>query len=116
MVQPMATVIMGAFRHRRPEGGRFNDSARGAWYCSLALKTAHAEAIFHRTAELEEIGRWFDTATQMADYRTDFTADFHDLRGRGFARYLDPNGYRAPQKLACAIAMASASHAFGRDW
>lgn len=101
--QPMATVIMGAFCHPRPEGGRFNDSTRGAWYCSLALKTAHAEAIFHRTAELAEIGGWFDTAMQMADYRADFNADFHDIRGGGFARYLDPNDYRAPQKIARAL-------------
>ena len=101
--QPMATVIMGAFCHPRPEGGRFNDYRRGAWYCSLALKTAHAEAIFHRTAELEEIGGWFDTAMQMADYRADFDADFHDIRGREFSRYLKPNDYRASQKMASAL-------------
>lgn len=97
--QPMATVIMGAFCHPRPEGGRFNDSRRGAWYSSIAIKTAHAEEIFHRTAELEEIGGWFDTAVQMADYRADFNSDFHDIRGRGFSRYFKPDDYRASQEL-----------------
>ncbi len=101
--QPMATVIMGAFCHPRPSGGRFNDDRRGAWYCSLAIKTAHAEAIFHRTRELEEIGGWFDTAVQMADYRADFNADFHDLRGRGFSAFLRPDDYRASQKIARAL-------------
>jgi hypothetical protein len=101
--QPMATVIMGAFCHPRPAGGRFNDHRRGAWYCGVALKTAHAEAIFHRTRELEEIGGWFDTSVQMADYRADFNADFHDISGRGFSAYLGPDDYRASQKVAASL-------------
>ena len=80
--QPMATVVMASFCHPRPAGGRFNDGRRGAWYAAFALKTAHAEAVFHRTAELEEIGGWFDTFVQMADYLADFRATFHDLRSR----------------------------------
>jgi hypothetical protein len=101
--QPMATVIMGAFCHPRPEGGRFNDHRRGAWYCGVALKTAHAEEIFHRTRELEEIGGWFDTSVQMADYRADFDDDFHDIRGRGFSAYLEPEDYRASQKIGASL-------------
>lgn len=101
--QPMATVVMGAFCHPRPEGGRFNDHRRGAWYCGVSIKTAHAEAIFHRTRELEEIGGWFDTAVQMADYRADFDSDFHDIRGRRFSRYLKPDDYRAPQEIGRAL-------------
>jgi hypothetical protein len=98
--QPMATVVMGAFCHPRPDGGRFNDHRRGAWYCGVSLKTAHAEAIFHRTRELEEIGGWFDTSMQMADYRANFNCDFHDLRGGGFSAYLKPDDLRASQRLA----------------
>jgi RES domain-containing protein len=101
--RPMATVIMGAFCHPRPAGGRFNDHRRGAWYCGVSIRTAHAEAIFHRTRELEEIGGWFETAVQMADYRADFNSDFHDLRGRGFSTYLNPNDYRASQRFGEAL-------------
>jgi len=54
---PTSTVIMAAFCHPRPRGGRFNDGTRGACYCAFSLKTARAEAIYHhRTAELAEIG------------------------------------------------------------
>jgi RES domain-containing protein len=94
---------MGAFCHPRPEGGRFNDHRRGAWYCSGAIRTAQAEAIFHRTRELEEIGGWFDTAVQMADYRADFDSDFHNVRERGFSTCLKPDDYRASQKLGRAL-------------
>jgi RES domain-containing protein len=102
VVGPMATVIMGAFCHPRPDGARFNDGTRGAWYCARSLGTAHAEAIFHRTAELEEIG-WFDAAMQMADYRADFRGGFHDLRGRGFSAYLRRADYRASQQLGSEL-------------
>jgi RES domain-containing protein len=98
--RPMATVVMASFCHPRPEGGRFNDGRRGAWYAAFALRTAHAEAVFHRTQELEEIGGWFDTFVQMADYAADFTAQFHDLRGARFARYLAPDAYERSQRLA----------------
>lgn len=97
--RPMATVVMAAFCHPRPDGGRFNDSRRGAWYSAFALRTAHAEAIYHRTRELEEIGGWFDTFVQMAAYLADFDAAFHDLRSRRFSRYLNPDSYKAPQQL-----------------
>lgn len=98
--RPMATVVMASFCHPRPSGGRFNDGQRGAWYAAFALRTAHAEAVFHRTAELEEIGGWFDTSVQMADYLADFSAAFHDLRAPGFDRYLDPNRYDRSQQVA----------------
>ena len=97
--KPMATVVMAAFCHPRPEGARFNDAHRGVWYCAAALRTALAETIFHRSEELREIGGWYDTTVQMADYRADFNADFHDIRGRGFSRYLQPDDYRPSQEF-----------------
>jgi len=97
--RPMATVVMAAYCHPRPDGSRFNDSRRGAWYAAFALRTAHAEAIYHRTRELEEIGGWFDTFVQMAAYLADFDVSFHDLRGRRFSRYLNPHSYKTSQRL-----------------
>src|SRR5665213_4579152 len=31
---PQATVVMAAYCHPRPAGGRFNSSERGAWYAA----------------------------------------------------------------------------------
>jgi hypothetical protein len=95
----LATVVMAAYCHPRPGGGRFNDETRGAWYAAFNLKTAHAEAIHARTRELEEIGGWFDTSMQMVAYLADFNADFHDLRDRRFAAFLDPDDYSSSQRL-----------------
>jgi RES domain-containing protein len=97
--RPLARVVMAAFCHPRPDGGRFNDPSRGAWYAAFTLRTAHAEAIYHRTRKLEEIGGWFDTFVQMAAYLADFDAAFHDLRARRFSRYLNPDSYAASQRL-----------------
>lgn len=97
--RPMATVVMAAFCHPRPGGGRFNDPSRGAWYAAFALRTAHAEAVYHRTRELKEIGGWFDTFVQMAAYLADFDGAFHDLRERRFSANLNPDSYANSQRL-----------------
>jgi hypothetical protein len=98
---PMATVVMAAYCHPRPTGGRFNDADRGAWYAATELETAHAEVIYHRTRELGEIGV-FETRVQMRLYRADFNASMHDIRDRagGFEAYYDPLRYTSSQALA----------------
>jgi len=99
--RPMASVIMAAFCHPRPGGGRFNSAERGAWYAGESLETAHAEAVYHRTAELAEIGV-FETRVQMRLYLADFQATFHDVRARSPENvpYGDPLSYTASQALA----------------
>jgi hypothetical protein len=99
--RPQATVIMAAFCHPRPGGGRFNTDLRGAWYAALDLDTAHAEIIYHRTQELAEIGV-FENRVEMRQYAADFDAFFQDVRGNNpaFAAYHDPDSYRASQALA----------------
>ncbi|MBZ5594212.1 MAG: RES family NAD+ phosphorylase [Acidobacteriia bacterium] len=97
----MASVIMAAFCHPRVGGGRFNGAERGAWYAGTALDTAHAEAVYHRTAELAEIGV-FETRLQMRLYLADFDATFHDVRAdvpQNLPLH-DPVSYRASQALA----------------
>ena len=78
--KPQATVIMAAFCHPKPGGGRFNGENRGAWYAAFDLDTAHAEAIYHRTKELVEIGV-LETRLEMREYVADFNSSFHDVRG-----------------------------------
>jgi len=99
--KPMASVIMAAFCHPRPTGGRFNGPERGAWYAGESVETAHAEAVFHRTAELAEIGL-FETRVQMRLYLADFNAVFHDVRPNtsGNRPLHDPNSYAASQAFA----------------
>ncbi len=96
---PHAAVINAAFCHAHPLGSRFNGPDRGAWYAAFELTTAQAEVGFHKSIELAEIGR-FDDSVTYDDYFADFSANFHDLRARGFRRCLDPDSYTESQALA----------------
>ena len=98
--QPMSSVIMAAYCHPRPGGGRFSDARRGAWYAARTLETALAETIHHRTREIEETGT-FDLAVQMRLYLADFAARFDDVRPEPPTSPLyDPDGYAASQRFA----------------
>ena len=99
-----ATVVMGAFCHPRPQGGRFNDSARGAWYARFQLETAQREVAFHKTKELAEVGV-FETSIQFREYVARFSAGFHDIRPvkPEFAPYHRPDTYKYSQRLAATL-------------
>ncbi len=97
---PNFRIINAAFTYPRPEGSRFNDGERGAWYCAFEVETSLAEICFHKTVEYQEIDRFDDSVTYQT-LLADFTSEFHDLRGvNGFAKYLDPASYIASQRLA----------------
>lgn len=97
---PHASVVNAAFCHPHPLGARFNGPDRGAWYAAFDVETSQAEVAFHKAVQLAEIGRFDDTVT-YDDYLADFSAMFHDLRGkRGVKAWLDPDSYRASQALA----------------
>jgi hypothetical protein len=108
--RPMSTVVMAAFCHPRIGGGRFNGPERGAWYCGRDLETAHAEVIYHRTAELAEIGV-FETRVQMRLYLSDFRTTFHDIREprREYEPYHDAVSYRSSQALGRELLEAGAN-------
>ena len=98
---PNFRIVNAAFTYPRPEGSRFNDGERGAWYCAFELETALAEVVFHKTVEYQEINR-FDDCVDYQAYLADFTNEFHDLRGakKAFAACLNPRSYVASQTLA----------------
>ena len=50
--QPGATLVMAAFCHPAPGGGRFNGEALGAWYCATDIETAIAGTVYHQTMSL----------------------------------------------------------------
>lgn len=108
--RPMSSVVMAAFCHPRPGGGRFNSSERGAWYAADSLAAAHAEVIYHRTAELAEVGV-FAARVQMRLYRADFQGLFHDVRARVAENdaYHDPVSYGASQRLARRLLAAGSN-------
>lgn len=96
---PHATVVNAAFCHAHPLGSRFSGPERGAWYAGFELETSQMEVGFHKSVQLAEIDRFEETVT-YDDFFADFTASFHDLRGRrGFRTCLDPRSYLASQAL-----------------
>jgi RES domain-containing protein len=97
---PNFRIINAAFTYARPEGSRFNDGERGAWYCAFETETALAEVSFHKAVEYQEINRFDDSVTYQA-MLADFTATFHDLRGANACpKCLDPESYVVSQGLA----------------
>lgn len=100
---PQFRIINAAYTYARPEGSRFNDGERGAWYCAFEAETALTEVCFHKTVEYQEINRFDDSVSYQA-MLADFSGSFHDIRGvRGFARCLDPRSYVASQALAAEL-------------
>ncbi|WP_426177718.1 RES family NAD+ phosphorylase [Massilia sp. TWR1-2-2] len=100
---PNFRIINAAYTYPRPEGSRFNDGERGAWYCAFEPETALAEITFHKTVEYMEIDRFDDSVTYQT-MLADFTSTFHDLRGqRGFSKALASDSYVASQQLAANL-------------
>ena len=99
--RPMSSVVMAAYCHPREGGSRFSSGDRGAWYAARTIETAIAECVYHRTAELREVGA-FETRVQMRVYLADFSARFHDIRGvrRSQPALYDPVSYAVSQELA----------------
>lgn len=100
---PNFRIINAAFTYARPEGSRFNDGLRGAWYCAFDVETALAEVTFHKAVEYMEINR-FDDAVNYQTMLADFTSTFHDLRAQPrYASCLDPASYIDSQQLAARL-------------
>jgi hypothetical protein len=103
---PNFRIVNAAYTYPRPEGSRFNDGERGAWYCAFEIETALAEITFHKTVEYQEIGVFNDSVSYQV-MLSDFTGSFHDLRPvaaqRSFARELAPDSYIESQALAARL-------------
>ncbi len=100
---PNFRIINAAYAYARPEGSRFNNDERGAWYCAFDIETALAEIIFHKTVEYDEIDR-FDDSVRYQNLLADFNSEFHDLRGSArHKKILARDNYIASQKLAAQL-------------
>ena len=95
---PLAHVVNASFTHARPLGGRFNSAQREAWYSAFEMETAQAEVVFHRSAELKEVGWKPEEVSPYIDYLADFRHEFHDIQGDpDFEDCLNPTSYGASQ-------------------
>lgn len=100
---PHFRMINAAYTYPRPEGSRFNDGERGAWYCAFTAEAALAEVMFHKTVEFQEIQR-FDSSVNYQTLLADFTGFYHDVRDMPeFAPCLDPASYMVSQQLAAGL-------------
>ncbi|HEY7096194.1 MAG TPA: RES family NAD+ phosphorylase [Terriglobales bacterium] len=101
---PNFHIVNAAFTHPKPMGSRFNTADRGAWYAGLSLETAQREVAYHYAQDLREINWQEEEIASYRDFVADFRAEFHDLRpGKRYALYLDPDSYKASQKLAVEL-------------
>jgi hypothetical protein len=94
--QPGATLVMAAFCHPAPGGGRFNSEALGAWYCAAEIETAIAETVYHHTKRLAHSASGFRHVIQIRELVSEIDAEVSDIRGpAGEAfRYLRPRELR----------------------
>jgi RES domain-containing protein len=99
--QPGATLVMAAFCHPAPGGGRFNTDALGAWYCATEIATAIAETVHHHTRRLAHSAAGFRQTIQMRELLSTPSGAFHDLRGMRATRadLYDPDSYAASQRF-----------------
>lgn len=101
-----ASVVMAAFLHVAPGGGRFNGPDLGAWYAAAALVTAVAEVAHHLRREAfaraaSGMERTYRSYTSRLD------GDYEDVRGRA--------DLHAPDSYAESQAFGEALRAEGGD-
>jgi len=98
---PYFHIVNAAFTHASPAGSRFNGSERGAWYAAFSRETSEFEVAYHKAKELQEIN-WQERETfSFVDFLADFRGQFHHIRSdTPFRNCLDPNSYKASQRLA----------------
>jgi RES domain len=78
--RPNASVVMAAFLHGAPAGGRFNGADLGAWYAAAELPTAVAEVGHHLRREASDGG--LPTLTRVfRAYSCRLAGEYRDIRG-----------------------------------
>lgn len=101
---PEAHIVNAAFCHPGPDGSRFNDSRRGAWYASVEIETSIAEVAFHKRRFLQEGRIPGELTFDYADFLADFYGEFHHLDAKEVQTCLQPGP--TPQCYAPSQALA----------
>lgn len=96
---PGATVVMAAFLHAAPAGGRFTGPRLGAWYAARDVPTAISETVYHHTRRLESSGMGFHATITMRELVSTLDARLVDLRGQHatYPTLYDRDDYAASQ-------------------
>src|SRR3546814_122184 len=104
MGQYGASMVMAAFLHADPAGGRFTDHRLGAWYAAGDIATAIEETVYHQERRLRASAGGFPNRIQMRELIADLEEMFLDLRGlrSSDAELYHPNDYSASQAFAAA--------------
>jgi len=75
-----SSIVMAAFLHAAPSGGRFNGPDLGAWYAAAALTTAVAEVGHH--LRREALARGVETMRRTyRSYAARLEGSYRDIRG-----------------------------------
>jgi RES domain-containing protein len=104
-----AHIVNAAFTHASPDGGRFNNNQRGAWYAGIDRETSLVEVAFHKLRQLEEVDWPHEEVSTCDDYLADFATEMQDLRGLDgvFDRLLQgspiPQCYVPSQQVAAEL-------------
>ena len=78
--RPNSSIIMAAFLHAAPEGGRFNGPDLGAWYASASIVTAIAEVGHH--LRREALARGLEgTRRTFRSYSARLEGQYRDICG-----------------------------------
>jgi RES domain-containing protein len=103
--QPGAHIIMAAFLHADPNGGRFTNPSLGAWYASFEIETAIDETVHHHTRRLALSDAGYRQTIQMRDLVVKVHGQFHDVRGlqRDRSELYQPDDYSQSQALGLAL-------------
>lgn len=78
--RPNSSIVMAAFLHAAPSGGRFNGPDLGAWYAAAAIPTAVAEVGHHLRREALARGAESMQRT-FRSYSARLDGAFVDIRG-----------------------------------
>jgi hypothetical protein len=110
---PEAHIVNAAFTQPDPNGGRFNDPRRGAWYAGVDLETSIYEVAFHKRRFLKE-GRISERISfDYADILSDFSGQFHFLDDSEREQCLQPGPipqcYGPSQALANSLLYSGSS-------
>ncbi|OCK55586.1 RES family NAD+ phosphorylase [Bradyrhizobium sp. LMTR 3] len=102
---PGATLVMGAFLHADPAGGRFTDGRLGAWYAALDVETAIAETLHHSTRRLKLSDGAFPSSIQMRSLVARIDCALIDVRGLRKERpqLYDAQDYAQSQAFGVAL-------------
>jgi len=76
-----ASLVMAAFLHADPAGGRFTDGRLGGWYAAFDLETAIAETLYHNDRRLRLSAGGFPNRMQVQELIVHIKTDLVDLRG-----------------------------------